>query len=272
MSAPNNKPVTLKKSSITDNHLKKTSWYISIAGLISFSTVIPLNIHISIKDMAGYTWMWPLIGGLLGVLVGLVGLILQNILLPPLIIATIVYSFALYFTGFHHLDGLIDMGDALMAHGTPARKIEIMRDPRIGTGGISIFFIVAAITVATIASLPPVNLFYALFISEIGAKLGLVSCCTLSSPEDHGTGKYFIKAMNPYLMSIIVIISLLIGFLLLKSVGVAGIIGSVLAGIYVALMARKHFKTATGDVLGAANEISRMVSFLSMLIAFMWIG
>lgn len=269
MSTPD-KPV--KKTPVTDNNLKKTAWYISIAGLLSFSTVIPLNIHTSIKDMARYTWMWPLIGGLIGALVGLVGLVLQNIMLPPLIISTIVYSFALYFTGFHHLDGLIDMGDALMAHGAPERKIEIMRDPRIGTGGISIFFIVAAITVATIASLPGMNLFYALVISEIGAKLGLVSCCTISSPEEQGTGKYFIKAMNPYSMSIIVIISLLIGFLLLGSVGIVGIIFSVLAGIYVALMARKHFKNTTGDVLGATNEIARMVSLLSMLIAFMWIG
>ncbi|WP_394325417.1 adenosylcobinamide-GDP ribazoletransferase [Methanobrevibacter arboriphilus] len=54
----------------------------------------------------------------------------------------------MWFNGFHHLDGLIDIGDALMVHGTPEKKISVMRDSMIGTGGIALFFIVGILTIA----------------------------------------------------------------------------------------------------------------------------
>jgi adenosylcobinamide-GDP ribazoletransferase len=126
-----------------------------IAGLISFSTIIPLNIHTTIEEMASFTWFWPIIGGLIGIFVGSVGYLSLNIFhLPHLISAAIVYSFAIWFTGFHHLDGLMDMGDGLMVHGEYNKKIEVMRDMSIGTGGISLFFIIAIITFSAISAIP----------------------------------------------------------------------------------------------------------------------
>lgn len=251
---------------------EKYTWYRGIPGLISFSTILPLNIHTSIEEMASYTWMWPLIGGLIGVLVGVLGFILSNVLLLPLIItAAVTYSFAIWFTGFHHLDGLIDIGDAIMAHGTHERKIEIMRDPRIGTGGIAMFLMVSLTTVACIYSLPLVNIFIALFLSEIAAKMSLVSCCTFSKPLNNGTGRHFIMSMTIPKLLFIAIITGLIGFLALNIVGILGIIGGMMAGILMALLAKREFGLATGDVLGASNEVGRMVGLLIMIIAFIWI-
>ncbi|MCK9150561.1 adenosylcobinamide-GDP ribazoletransferase [Methanobacterium alcaliphilum] len=252
---------------------EKYTWYRGIPGLISFSTILPLNIHTSIEEMASYTWMWPLIGGLIGVLVGALGYLLTNVLLLPLIItAAVTYSFAIWFTGFHHLDGLIDIGDAVMAHGTHTRKIEIMRDPRIGTGGIALFFMVAITTVACIDSLPLVNIFAALFLSEIAAKLSLVSCCTFSKSIDNGTGRHFIMSMSVPKLAFISIITGLIGFLALNITGILGILGGIIAGIVMAILAKREFGLATGDVLGASNEVGRMLGLLIMIISFIWIG
>ncbi len=266
------KPLKTSNYSKSLNRQEDHVWYRGIPGLISFSTILPLNIHTSIAEMARYTMIWPFIGGLIGVLVGVVGMLLSDFLmLPAIVTAALVYSFAIWFTGFHHLDGLMDLGDALMAHGTPERKIEIMRDMRIGTGGIALFFIVALTTVSVISSIPIASIFFVLFLSEIAAKMGLISCCTISQPIGNGTGRHFIEAMNPIYLILIASITAIIGFLALNIVGLIGIIGGILGGLLVAIVVKINMKYATGDVLGASNEVGRMTAILAMILAFNWI-
>lgn len=48
--------------------------------------------------------------------------IFSRFLFHPLLSAAITYAFTLWFTGFHHLDGLIDVGDAMMVHSTPEKE------------------------------------------------------------------------------------------------------------------------------------------------------
>ena len=240
-----------------------------ILGLISFSTIIPLHIHTSIQEMSKFTWLWPIIGGFIGILIGTLGFTLINIIhLPQLIAAGLIYSFAIWFTGFHHLDGLIDFGDGLMVHGDSRRRIEVMRDQRIGTGGLAYLFMVAIITFACITTIPSAIIFPILFISEISAKIGLITCCTFSKPFEDGTGRFFINAMNKKMLILILIITLVIGFLTLKTVGILGIIGGLLGGIIIALVARRNFEKSTGEVLGASNEISRMIALVIMILVF----
>ena len=255
-----------KPSSKEENNFR------GIAGLISFSTILPINIHSRIEEMAAFTWFWPIIGGLIGIFVGGVGYITLNIIhLPSLITAALVYSFAIWFTGFHHLDGLIDMGDGLMVHGDNKKKIEIMRDSMIGTGGISLFFIIAIITFTSINAIPAILIFWVLLISEIAAKISLLSCATFSIPFSNGTGQYFINAMNIPLLIISIVITCIIGFFLLNLVGILGIIGALIGGYLVAIIAKKHFKYATGDVLGASNEIGRAISLIVIIISLMYL-
>ena len=238
-----------------------------ILGLVSFSTILPLHIHSSIQEMSKLTWLWPLIGGFIGIIIGTLGFTLINIIdLPQLIAAGLIYSFAIWFTGFHHLDGLIDFGDGMMVHGDSRRRIEVMRDQRIGTGGLAYLFMVAIITFASIATIPAIIVFPILFISEISAKVGLVTCCTFSKPFEDGTGRFFINAMNMKKLFLILIITLFIGFLTLKTVGILGIIGGLTGGLIITFVARKNFNKATGDVLGTSNEVSRMIALIIMIL------
>jgi adenosylcobinamide-GDP ribazoletransferase len=254
----------------TDLRVEKTKsrrgGFIGILGLLSFSTILPLNIHTSIQEMARFTWLWPIIGGYIGIVVGLMGFILMVLIpIPQLITAGLIYSFALWFTGFHHLDGLIDFGDGLMAHGDPQKRIGIMRDQRIGTGGLAFLLMVALITFASIASAPAVLIFFILLVSELSAKMGILACCTFSEPLNNGTGMFFIQAMNIKMLLLSLIIPLIVAYLTLNMLGIIGIVGGLFGGIIMALIARKKFIYTTGDILGASNEISRMISLLLMV-------
>lgn len=246
------------------------SWQ-GFLGLVSFSTILPLNIHSTIQEMARFTFLWPLIGAFIGIIVGGFGWLLFNpIHLYPLLSAAMIYSLAISFTGFHHLDGLVDFGDGLMAHGSPERRIEIMRDKKIGTGGLAILLSVSLITFASIATIPLIYIFSTLFVSEIAAKMSLISCATFSKPLDNGTGQYFIENMSWKLLMISVAFTLTLGFFAFKYIGILGIMGGIISGIIMVLITRRSFKYTTGDILGASNEVGRMLSILIMVIFILW--
>jgi len=254
-----------------DQTKSRTVSFRGFLGLISFSTILPLNIHTSIEEMAKFTWLWPIIGGFIGIFVGSVGYVLMDLIhIPQLMSAALIYSFAIWFTGFHHLDGLIDFGDAVMAHGQPQKRIEIMRDMRIGTGGLAYLFIVAIITFTSISSAPAGLIFFILLVSEIAAKQGLITCCTFSSSYANGTGKYFIEAMDIKKLILSLIITFIIAYLALNMAGALAILGGLIGGIIMALITRFKFTYATGDILGASNEISRMIALL-ITVSFLYL-
>lgn len=248
---------------------KKYKWCRCVGGLITFSTILPLKIYTSIDEMAKVTWTWPFIGALMGLFSLVIAIIFKDFLnLSDFIIASVIYGFMISLNGFHHLDGLLDFGDALMAHGSVERKIEIMKDPIIGTGGISLFFIVALITIACLHATINLDILLALVVCEMSAKLGIVTCATTSKAQKKGTGRYFIKHMSILKFFISSIASIIIGFLLLKFVGVIGVLGGILGGSIMAYLAHKNLNSANGDILGASNEIGRMFSLLLMIISF----
>ena len=228
----------------------------SIGGLLTFSTILPLNIYTTIDEMARLTWFWPVLNGLIGLIATIIAFILAKFIhFDPFLIATIVYGFLLLINGFNHFDGLMDFGDGVMVHGSPEKKLSIMKDPMTGVGGIATGFIVGTITIAAFTSL--INYAYAvsfnflllIIVAEISAKIGLTTCCISSKASEEGIGKYFIKYMN------------------LKNYVVGlGIIGGAFGGALTALLAKKHLKIANGDVLGTSNELGRLFSLLAMLI------
>ncbi len=243
------------------------TWYRSILGYITFFTIVPIKIHILIEDMVPYAWALPFIGAFIGVFTGAFGYFLGDLLLlPPLVVAGLTYAFSLWFQGFHHLDGLMDLGDGLMAHGPPERKIEIIRDINIGTGGISLFFIVGIITFAAIASLPAGLIGVSLIISEISSKMGLMGACSISTPIETGTGRYFIEKINIKYLTLTLIPITILTYILFNIMSIIGIIVGTLSGILLAIFIKKDMKYATGDLLGASNEIAKATTLITIII------
>lgn len=245
---------------------KKSSILRSIKGLLTFSTILPLNTYTTIEKMAKLTWFWPVLSAFVGFLGLLIALFLNILNFPFFVISTIVYSFFILFNGFHHLDGLIDIGDALMVHGSPEKKISVMRDSMIGTGGIALFFIAAVITISLLDSLLLTGFIGAVLICEMSAKVGLVSCTISSKPGSNGTGKFFIESSTIPKFIATLIITSIIGYFFGGVIGIFGVIGGLFGGILVSFIGKRNFKIATGDVLGASNEIARLFSLLFMLL------
>lgn len=249
----------------------------SIGGLLTFSTILPLNIYTTIDEMARLTWFWPVLNGLIGLIATIIAFILAKFIhFDPILIAAIIYGFLLLINGFNHFDGLMDFGDGVMVHGSPEKKLSIMKDPMTGVGGIATGFIAGTITIAAYTSLinysyaVGFNLLLLIIVAEIAAKIGLTTCCICSQASEEGIGKYFIKYMNlkNYVVGLIICFILSVALSLVPGIhiGLLGIIGGAFGGALTALIAKKHLKIANGDVLGTSNELGRLFSLLAMLV------
>jgi adenosylcobinamide-GDP ribazoletransferase len=248
---------------------KNHSLLYSFLGLITFSTIIPLRVHTSLENMTRLTWLWPLIQLFIGFLAALIAFLSIDILnLPTILSGAIIYAFFLIITGYNHIDGLMDMADGVMVHGDSTKKLQVMKDSFVGTGGITSFFIVALITVLAIANLLEFKFIVGIIIAEVASKISILTTCICSNSQNEGIGMHFIKSMNLINYSLSIIIFITISYVIGGFIGVLGIIAGIFAGALIALIAKHNFNLANGDVLGASNEFGRMVSLLVMVILF----
>ncbi|MBB3189787.1 adenosylcobinamide-GDP ribazoletransferase [Halomonas cerina] len=75
---------------------------------------------------------YPLVGLLVGTLVAIAGSLLQGLLPPPLL-ALALLSLWVALTGGLHLDGLMDLADALGSNTPLERRWAIMKDAQVGS-------------------------------------------------------------------------------------------------------------------------------------------
>ena len=237
----------------------------SILGLLTFSTILPIRVYTSIEYMTKLTWCWPFLHLFIGVLAAICGYVSLNFIhLNSFFTAAIVYAFLMIITGYNHLDGVMDMADGVMVHGDSERKIRIMKDPSVGAGGVATLFLVASLTVAGIYNVLDYNFLLGIVICEMAAKTSLLTTALLSRPLIPGIGSYFIFETTPskYFLSTLIVCA--VAFLLAGVVGVCGVLGAMVSGIIIALVARRNFGLANGDVLGMSNEVGRLMALLFM--------
>ena len=246
-----------------------------IRNLFSFLTTIPVRMDEDIlNDTARYMFLFPLIGVFIGLLAGLFGWVTSQVL-PSLIVGGLVLGVLLLITGLHHTDGLLDFGDGVMAHGSPERKIEIMHDQLTGAGGLSLGIITFLVTAFAIAELDTDIIVQGLVVAEVSAKLSMVVGAWAGKAVHEGMNSSFLEVMHGKTgtarLLVAIIISFGIALPLLWLAGAVTVLAAVLASLIMVGIAHRHFNGVTGDVLGATNELSRMVSLITLLAMVRWV-
>lgn len=244
-----------------------------IKNLLAFLTVFPVGMSPDcLLDAARYMYLFPVFGALIGFLAGLLAIILSYVL-PSIVVGILTCGFLLLLTGLHHTDGLLDFGDGLMCQGPPERKIEVMHDVQTGTGGLMLGLITILTTALCISQLRLDIVLQSLIVSEVSAKLAMVTLTWLGKSAHEGMNTYFIKAMHgthrKLRLAAALAISLIIAFSTLRLAGLITIIAGLAVALILLLISNRHFKGVTGDVMGAANELTRMATLLTILMSMM---
>ncbi|MEM3507505.1 MAG: adenosylcobinamide-GDP ribazoletransferase [Candidatus Bathyarchaeia archaeon] len=244
-----------------------------LKGVLKFLTIFPIKVkkeYESLEKIAEYSYFFPIVGALIGFLSGIFSWALFKVL-PSLIVGVLTLGMISIITGLHHLDGLLDFGDGLLAHRSKIEKIEVMRDPRIGTGGFFIGFIVFSITALCISNLNmDLITIKGLMVSEVIAKFGMIFTMFLGKEASKGSASHFIKLMHSknrnLRLSLTFIFTLILILPLLKVFSLIMLLFGIIFCSFIVKISNMNFGGVTGDVIGAVNELLRMIILVILVI------
>jgi len=217
--------------------------------------------------LAQAVWAFPIAGLLVGVIGAVVYGLAHGTGLPAWPTAALSVAATLVATGCLHEDGLADTADGFGGGATPERKLEIMRDSRIGTFALCALVMALLIRTSALASIAKPALVAAALIAAHGAARATMPVLMFFVPPARTDGLSF-EAGRP--SSERVAAAAILGVLFLAgSLGLRrAIAATILLVIVVALLARltlRQIGGQTGDVVGALEQLSELVVLLVAL-------
>ncbi len=236
---------------------------------LSFLTTLPVRLReVPRPGDLGFAAVWfPWVGLVLGLLLGIANFLLGQIL-PALLASALVVAVWAALTGGLHLDGLADCCDGLLASVPRERRLEILRDPRLGSFGgvgLGLFLILKVSALASISqpgiAIPAQSL--ALLLAPVLARWLILPAGRQPMARPGGLGAEFsigLKTRDLFLGGLLPLaLAILAGWQGLLAVGLA-----LLVVFGAVRLARSRLGGLTGDVLGLIVELSE----LAVLLAF----
>jgi len=230
----------------------------AIIGGISLFTRFPVKAEREeFYALAENMFVFPLIGALIGVLIGIFSALISQIILLEEIYSFVVILFIYLLTGLIHVDGLADLFDGLIAHGS----IDAMKDTNVGVGALfSLIFYFLALYIS-IKNLIGINLVFIFIFAEMMAKISMVNLAFFGKSIHEGMGSLFIKKIS--YRDIILSYLFVLPFIYIWGIKtLIYIVLLFLVDLIIIAICNKNFGGINGDVLGAGNEIGRLLMLM----------
>jgi adenosylcobinamide-GDP ribazoletransferase len=236
---------------------------------LGFLTVLPVHLASAPQpgDLGRAAVWFPWVGLVLGALLAAArwGL---TALFPASLAAVLTVALWAALTGGLHLDGLADCCDGLLAAVAPARRLEIMKDPRLGAfGGAGLVLHLLVKTAALVAipqALTPAQagtgLLPLLLAPSLARRLILLAA-RQPMARPGGLGAEFSQGLPARAL----VLAALVPAVLAVCAGWRGLAAATLAGLATwgcIRLARARLGGLTGDVLGLVVEVSEAAVLL----------
>ena len=224
---------------------------------VVFLTRLPVAGSKPIDAPFGRAVPWlPAVGLVIGAAAGGVYAGLWHVL-PPLAAAGATLGFTLLVTGALHHDGLADVFDGFVGGHTVERRLEIMRDSRLGTYGTSALLVVLGLQWVCIAVLGPLQGFVALLAAHGVGRVAAVALMVSGRPaRREGLGSASVEGLRrgPALAAAILVA--VVAGAAAGAAGVALVAAPIVPVVLLAVWARRAIGGVTGDVLGAVEQLA----------------
>jgi adenosylcobinamide-GDP ribazoletransferase len=232
---------------------------------IMFSTRLPLGHAAPVggAELAEAIWALPFAGLVVGVIAAVVYAVAHRLGVPAWPAAALAIAATLVVTGCLHEDGLADTADGFGGGATRDRKLEIMRDSRIGVYGVCALVVSLLIRVGAVADLDPGPAAWALIAAHGAARATLPGFMFFVMPArsdglSSGAGQPTRQHAVAGAVLGVLILLVCLGF-------ERALIAAALLAIAVALIARlstAQIGGQTGDVIGALEQSGEVLVLL----------
>jgi adenosylcobinamide-GDP ribazoletransferase len=212
----------------------------------------------------------PLAGAVLGVIAACVLVAACGVGLPTTLAAALAVAVLVAVTGALHEDGLADCADGFGGGTTRERKLEIMRDSRIGTFGACALVLSLFIRIEAMAAIAAQSAWLATASLVAAASLSRAACllplALLAPARTDGLGAMSGRPQSASVMlafgaaALLATPALAVGASAPRVLGAA--LAAVLAGLAMSALAHRQIGGATGDVAGAAQQLADVAVLL----------
>lgn len=230
-----------------------------------YLTIVPFPgpAHAPLEALGRSAAWFPIVGIGLGLLLVLVDRV-TGWLFSPLLAALLTVTVWKLVTGGVHLDGLADCLDGLVGRDAEHR-LAIMRDSRIGAFGAIGLILFLMLEIVALAELVPPIRGSALFAAPVIARATPAVLAALFRPaRADGQGAAFHAGVRPSAIAIGLVAAVAAATFALGGLGVAVLAVALVAAVAVAAFVAGRLGGVTGDVLGAAVEVSELAALLTV--------
>ncbi|MFV2053088.1 adenosylcobinamide-GDP ribazoletransferase [Aliiroseovarius sp. YM-037] len=241
-----------------------------VVTALQLLTRLPLPATDAPKRSAQAVWAYPVAGVVVGALAALVGTIGLWLGLNTAIVAALTLLTFTVTTGAMHEDGLADSADGLWGDWDRARRLEIMRDSRIGTYGVIALvmsFIVRWAALTAIVSWE-IGLFAPLIAVGAVSRVPMaVLLAWLPAARSDGLGA---TVARPEARAVALTIAIgVIASLLFVGWAIVWIAFWIaLTTLAVGRIARSKIGGQTGDILGASQQVAEITALCVLSATF----
>lgn len=211
------------------------------------------------EDFGRSTRFFPLVGLVLGICYAFAAWILVSVLGMRALTAALLLILPLLLTGGLHADGFMDTADGVFSGRERERKLEIMKDSRVGSFGVVAFVLLMFLQFALLLDMSPPLLVPVFFVMPIIGRMAMVlavSCFPYARAD--GMGKTFADMADRGTVAIAAVTT----SVLVIPIGLLATLALVLGIVFALLFCR--WMTAilggvTGDVYGAATVLTETI-------------
>jgi adenosylcobinamide-GDP ribazoletransferase len=239
---------------------------------LSWLTILPIHTDkVDHRTARTAIALAPLVGLLLGLAAAGLLYVAHLAGMPPLLAGILTVGFLALVTRGMHLDGLADTADALGCYGPPERALAVMKDGGAGPFAVVTLIIVLGAQATAFATLTA-DRWPAIVLAITAGRAAFTACCLkgIKPARPDGMGA-LVAGTQPWWVPTIWLTALL-------AASTQAIPGNYWLGPTAVLLATattalvikhtiKRFAGITGDVLGAACELSTVIVLITTTLA-----
>ncbi len=208
---------------------------------------------------------YPLVGLILGLLLAGTDWLLLRFL-PSGVASALLLALWAGLTGLLHLDGLMDSCDGLLPPRDPTRRLDIMKDSRVGAFGVVGAVLLLLIKFNALTALPAATRLFALVTIPVLARWAMTwAMARYPLARQEGAGVFFSSGLGWRQVIIASVIAAAVTLILMNWLGLLMLALTWLIATLMARLAVARIAGLTGDVYGAICEVTETILLIVAL-------